>query len=237
LLKLENVIKVYTANENNVDALQEISLQVPSRIFLAIQGQSGSGKSTLLNILGCLDRPTSGTYTVDGADTGKLSDDGLASLRNQRFGFIFQSFNLLPRFNALENVMLPFLYSPSPPENPRAVAQQMLEKVGLGNRMHHLPGELSGGQQQRVAVARALVNKPGVILADEPTGALDSKSSREIVDLLAELNAEGKTVIIITHEADIASQCPYVLTLSDGRITDLKSPKNAKVSQKVVASL
>lgn len=237
MLKLDKISKVYSNGQNNVEALQEIYLQLPSRIYLAVQGQSGSGKSTLLNILGCLDRPTSGGYTVDGEDTGSMSDDGLAALRNRKFGFIFQTFNLLPRFNALENVMLPFLYSISPPENPRQTALQMLQKVGLGNRAHHLPGELSGGQQQRVAVARALVNNPDVILADEPTGALDSKTGREIVDLLSELNAEGRTVIIVTHEPEIAAQCPYILTLADGYVVDLKGPENAKVFHKVVASL
>lgn len=232
MLQLENVVKAYTNGRNRIDALQEINLTLPSRIFLAIRGQSGSGKSTLLNVLGCLDRPTSGTYLVDGEDTGRISDDGLASLRSRKFGFIFQSFNLLPRFNALENVMLPFLYSAEPPKNPREAALTMLEKVGLINRASHLPGELSGGQQQRVAIARALVNQPDVILADEPTGALDSKSGREVISLLAELNSEGKSVIIVTHEKEIAAGCPYELTLSDGRIADLRCPPGAKMFRK-----
>ena len=237
MLHLDKVGKKHNNGQNTVDALQEISLKMPPRTFLAIQGKSGSGKSTMLNILGCLDRPTSGTYFVDGEETGTISDDGLAVLRNQKFGFIFQSFNLLPRFNALENVMLPFLYNPNPPNNPKEIAQQVLIRVGLGNRTQHLPGELSGGQQQRVAIARALVNNPAVILADEPTGALDSQSSQEIVGLLAELNKEGKTVIIVTHEADIAAQCPYVLTLADGRAVELKKPARMDLSYEVVSSL
>jgi len=226
MLTLDRVAKVYTNGQSRVDALQGISLTLPSRIFLAIQGQSGSGKSTLLNIIGCLDRQTAGTYIVEGQDAGSISDDGLAALRSRKFGFIFQSFNLLPRFSALENVMLPFIYASEPPANPKEVARQMLERVGLGNRSHHLPGELSGGQQQRVAIARALINKPDVILADEPTGALDNRSGSEIVNLLAELNEEGKSVIIVTHEKEIAVRCPYELTLSDGRIVDFRSPAN-----------
>lgn len=237
MLYLDNVAKVYDNGKNRVDALQEISLKLSSSAFLSIRGKSGSGKSTLLNILGCLDRPTSGTYFVDGEDTNNISDDGLAALRNEKFGFIFQSFNLLPRFNALENVMLPFLYSSKPPTNPKETARRFLERVGLGNRTQHLPGELSGGQQQRVAIARALVNNPAVILADEPTGALDNQSSREIIELLSELNKEGKAVIIVTHEADIASQCPYVLTLAEGRIVDLKNNGEVETPYTVVASL
>ena len=237
MLHLDNVGKVYANGRNSVFALREISLKLPPRTFIAIKGKSGSGKSTLLNILGCLDRPAPGNYIVDGEDTATISDDGLATLRNQKFGFIFQSFNLLPRFSALENVMLPFLYSSDPPLNPRETARQVLERVGLGNRTHHLPGELSGGQQQRVAIARALVNNPAVILADEPTGALDSQSSQEIVELLAALNKEGKTVIIVTHEADIAAQCPYVLTLADGRIVNLKKPVRVDLAHEVVALL
>ena len=230
MLYLNQVGKVYANGLSRIDALQEVSLKIFPHTFLAIQGKSGSGKTTLLNILGCLDRPEPGTYFVDGEDTNVISDDGLAVLRNKKFGFIFQSFNLMPRFNALENVIIPFLYSSNPPGKPKETAQQMLDKVGLGDRTKHLPGELSGGQQQRVAIARALVNNPDVILADEPTGALDSQTSQEIVDILAELNTEGKTVIIVTHEKDIAEQCPYVLTLSDGQVIDLKQPDNGDLS-------
>jgi putative ABC transport system ATP-binding protein len=237
LIKLDKVSKVYANGHADIIALNEVSLQVAPGILIAIQGASGSGKSTLLNILGCLDRPTSGMYTVDDADIGKLSEEGMAILRNQKFGFVFQSFHLLPRYTALENVMLPFLYSLSPPANPEQTATEMLERVGLGNRARHLPGELSGGQQQRVAIARALVNKPTIILADEPTGALDSKSSQEIMDLLSELNADGMTVIIITHEPGIAAQCPYMLTLADGRIHELRVPDTGRGLEKVVAYL
>jgi len=237
MLYLNQVEKVYSNGSNRIEALQEISLKISPHTFLAIQGKSGSGKTTLLNILGCLDRPGSGAYQIDGEDTSLKSDNGLAALRNKKFGFVFQSFNLMPRFNALENVIIPFLYSSNPPGRPKEAAQQMLEKVGLGDRTKHLPGELSGGQQQRVAIARALVNNPDVILADEPTGALDNQTSQEILDILAELNSEGKTVIIVTHEKDIAKQCPYVLTLSDGRAIDLKQPGNGKLSNGEVAVL
>ena len=234
MLYLDQIGKVYTNGSKNINALQKISLKISPNTFLAIQGKSGSGKTTLLNILGCLDRPEPGTYFIDGNDTGAISDDGLANLRNKKFGFVFQSFNLMPRFNALENVVIPFLYSSNPPGKPKETAQKMLKKVGLGNRTKHLPGELSGGQQQRVAIARALVNNPDVILADEPTGALDSQTGQDIMDILAELNAEGRTVIIVTHEKDIADQCPYVLTLSDGRIVNLKKPDNNKPGEVAV---
>ncbi len=237
MLRLEKVFRVYASGDHPIEALRQISLELPPRSFLAVQGKSGSGKSTLLNILGCLDRPTSGTYCVDGQNTEDISDDGLAALRSQKFGFIFQSFNLLNRFNALENVMLPYIYSPDPPADYKAIAHQMLERVGLGSRSQHLPGELSGGQQQRVAIARALVNSPDVILADEPTGALDSQSSREIVDLLAQLNIEGKTVIIVTHDGEIAAQCSSVVTLADGQVVDLRGTLVPDQDPKVVATL
>jgi len=231
MLYLNKVGKAYANGESGIEALQEVTVKISPNTFLAIQGKSGSGKTTLLNILGCLDRPEPGTYFIDGEDTSEISDDGLANLRNKKFGFVFQSFNLMPRFNALENVIIPFLYSANPPGKPKETAQQMLKKVGLGNRTKHLPGELSGGQQQRVAIARALVNNPDVILADEPTGALDSQTSQDIMNILAELNTEGKTVIIVTHEKDIAEQCPYVLTLSDGKVVDLKKPDKNDLSQ------
>ncbi len=231
MLYLNKVGKEYANGTSGIEALQEVTLKISPSTFLAIQGKSGSGKTTLLNILGCLDRPEPGTYFIDGEDTSVISDDGLANLRNKKFGFVFQSFNLMPRFNALENVIIPFLYSSNPPGKPKETAQQMLKKVGLGNRTKHLPGELSGGQQQRVAIARALVNNPDVILADEPTGALDSQTSQDIMNILAELNTEGKTVIIVTHEKDIAEQCPYVLTLSDGKVVDLKKPDKNDLSQ------
>ncbi|MCW3491602.1 ABC transporter ATP-binding protein [Dethiobacter alkaliphilus] len=218
MLQLDEISKVYSSGSNSVTALNNISLEIADGGFVAIVGPSGSGKSTMLNILGCLDRPTSGNYKVNGISTGTLKDDELAKLRNQQFGFVFQSFHLLPRFNALENVMLPFLYSNDLPEHPEQQAKTMLKRVGLEDRMHHLPGELSGGQQQRVAIARALVNNPAVILADEPTGALDSASGQGVMALLAQLNQEGKTVIVITHDAQIASYCDYTITMADGII-------------------
>ncbi len=230
MLYLNQVEKVYSNGSNRIEGLHGISLKISPHTFLAVQGKSGSGKTTLLNILGCLDRPESGAYFINGEDTGVIPDNGLAALRNNKFGFVFQSFNLMPRFNALENVIIPFLYSFNPPGKPKETAQRMLEKVGLGDRTKHLPGELSGGQQQRVAIARALVNNPDIILADEPTGALDNQTSQEILDILAELNSEGKTVIIVTHEKDIAKQCPFVLTLSDGRVNDLKYSGNGDLS-------
>ncbi|EEG76032.1 ABC transporter ATP-binding protein [Dethiobacter alkaliphilus] len=218
MLQLDEISKVYSSGSNSVTALNNISLEIADGGFVAIVGPSGSGKSTMLNILGCLDRPTSGNYKVNGISTGTLKDDELAKLRNQQFGFVFQSFHLLPRFNALENVMLPFLYSNDLPEHPEQQAKTMLKRVGLEDRMHHLPGELSGGQQQRVAIARALVNDPAVILADEPTGALDSASGQGVMALLTQLNQEGKTVIVITHDAQIASYCNYTITMADGII-------------------
>jgi putative ABC transport system ATP-binding protein len=189
--------------------------------MLAIMGPSGSGKSTLLNILGCLDRPTSGIYRLDGVEIGSLSDDALSDLRNQKLGFVFQGFNLLPRTSALENVMLPMLYDRQHRyPDPEARARRALEQVGLGHRMNHLPNQLSGGQQQRVAVARALVTEPALLIADEPTGNLDSHMSEEIMALFRSLHAEGRTLIIVTHEQEIADSCSRILVLKDGQIRE-----------------
>ncbi len=222
LIELENITKTFTTGEGAVTALKGISLDVEKGNFMAVKGASGSGKTTLLNILGCLDRPSSGTYVLEGQQVGEMDEAMLARIRNEKIGFVFQSFNLLPRMNALENVMLPFLYNPNPPADTGPRAREALARVGLEDRIHHLPSQLSGGQQQRVAIARSLINNPSIILADEPTGALDTKSGLEIMALLQEFNeGEGKTVIVITHEEEIAQHCQRVLTLRDGVVVSI----------------
>ncbi|HNH47188.1 MAG TPA: ABC transporter ATP-binding protein [Myxococcota bacterium] len=201
--------------------LKGLNLRVDRGEMLAIMGPSGSGKSTLLNILGCLDRPSSGTYRLEGVDVGSLDDDALADLRNQKLGFVFQGFNLLPRTSALENVILPMLYDRTHRyADPEARARAALEQVGLGHRMNHHPNQLSGGQQQRVAVARALVTEPALLIADEPTGNLDSHMGQEIMALFASLHAMGRTLIIVTHEPDIAAVCSRIVVLKDGQIVE-----------------
>ncbi len=201
--------------------LKGLNLRVEKGEMLAIMGPSGSGKSTLLNILGCLDRPSSGTYRLDGVDVGGLDDDALADLRNQKLGFVFQGFNLLPRTSALENVILPMLYDRAQRyADPEVRARAALEQVGLGHRMNHHPSQLSGGQQQRVAVARALVTEPSLLIADEPTGNLDSHMGQEIMALFSSLHAQGRTLIIVTHEPDIAAVCSRIIVLKDGQIVE-----------------
>jgi putative ABC transport system ATP-binding protein len=201
--------------------LKGLNLRVEGGEMLAIMGPSGSGKSTLLNILGCLDRPSSGTYRLDGVDVGRLDDDALADLRNQKLGFVFQGFNLLPRTSALENVILPMLYDRAQRyADPESRARAALEQVGLGHRMNHHPSQLSGGQQQRVAVARALVTEPSLLIADEPTGNLDSHMGQEIMALFSSLHAQGRTLIIVTHEPDIAAVCSRIVVLKDGQIVE-----------------
>ncbi|MCX6225390.1 MAG: ABC transporter ATP-binding protein [Bacteroidia bacterium] len=202
-----------------VAALRGIDLQIAHNEFVAIMGPSGSGKSTLMNILGCLDTPTSGIYRFNHIDVTGLDDDSLSEIRNKHIGFIFQSFNLLPRMTALENVELPLMYAGIDKLTRLDMSRQALEKVGLADRMRHRPTELSGGQRQRVAIARALVNSPGIILADEPTGALDTASSIEIMDIFKQLHAEGNTILVITHERDIAACCKRIILLRDGMIT------------------
>ena len=216
MIKLENISKVYRMGEVEVYALKGVSLTINQGEMVSIIGASGSGKSTLLHIIGCLDRPTSGRYLLDGVDVSQLSDDKLAEMRNKKFGFVFQDFNLLSRATALANVELPLIYGGGGDKHQKAT--EALERVGLGGRARHKPTELSGGEQQRVAIARALVNSPPLILADEPTGNLDSASTKEIISIFRQLNEDGITVVIVTHEADIAAQTQHVIRLRDGEI-------------------
>ncbi len=222
LLQTSDLTKRYAMGGETVHALRGVSLAIAQGEFVAIMGASGSGKSTLMNILGCLDQPTSGRYWLGGDAVEGLHGDALARVRNQRIGFVFQQFNLLPRTSALENVELPMLYAGIKPAQRRERALQALQRVGLGDRAAHTPAELSGGQQQRVAIARALVNQPQLILADEPTGALDSQTSEDIMRLLTELNAQGMTVILVTHEADVAAWAGRCLVFKDGRLLEDK---------------
>ncbi|MEK0314459.1 ABC transporter ATP-binding protein [Cohnella sp. 56] len=223
LITMEDVYKKYTLAGETLNALDGISLTVDKGDFMAIIGPSGSGKSTLMNVLGCLDTPTSGQYLLDGAEVGKLSDNKLANIRNNKIGFIFQSFHLLPRLRAIDNVELPLVYRGLSGRERRALAKEALEKVGLGDRMYHMPNQLSGGQQQRVAIARALAGRPPLLLADEPTGALDSKTSRDVIGLLQELNAEGNTIVLITHDPKVAEQARRVVRIQDGQLTEERS--------------
>ena len=216
MIKLENIIKVYRMGKVDVNALRGVSLSIDQGEMVAIIGASGSGKSTLMNVIGCLDKPTSGKYTLDGADVGRFNDNKLAELRNKKFGFVFQDYNLLTRSSALANVELPLIYNGS--RQKRKQAMEALEKVGLAGRAGHKPTELSGGEQQRVAIARALVNNPTLILADEPTGNLDSVVTNEIIDIFRQLNKDGITVILVTHEMDVASQTKRIIRLMDGQI-------------------
>lgn len=220
LIKIRNLTKIYKIGENEVRALDGINLDIEKGEFVSIVGQSGSGKTTLMNIIGCLDVKTSGEYFLNGIDTSKLSDNQLADLRCSEIGFVFQNFNLLQKMTALENVELPMIYKGVPTKERRQRAEMLLEMVGLKERMHHRPNELSGGQQQRVAIARALANNPHLILADEPTGNLDSKSGSEIMKIIKELNERGNTVVLITHDPNIAAQAKRIVRIKDGRILE-----------------
>ena len=216
IIKISNLTKTYDMGAMQVHALRGLSLEIAVNEYVAIMGPSGSGKSTLLNILGCLDLSTSGQYELNGQQVSKMNDDALAHIRNREIGFVFQTFNLLPRSNALDNVELPLVYSSVTPAERRERAKNALEAVGLAERMHHRPNELSGGQRQRVAIARALVNDPAIILADEPTGALDTRTGKEIMELFRNLHAQGNTIILVTHEEDIACYSHRIVRFRDG---------------------
>lgn len=221
IIELENIRKTYTMGDETIFALDDVTGSIYENQYVAIMGPSGSGKSTLMNILGCLDTPTSGTYRLNGTDVSRMDDNQLAGIRNKEIGFVFQTFNLLPRSTALENVALPLIYAGFSRREREDRASEVLESVGLGSRMHHRPNELSGGQRQRVAIARALVNRPSMILADEPTGNLDSKTSYEIMALLEDLHAAGQTILLVTHEEDIALYAHTIMRLRDGNIESI----------------
>ncbi len=219
--ELEDVSRVYQMGDTRVEALVDFSFQFKQGEYWAIMGSSGSGKSTLLNLLGCLDRPTSGRYLVRGTDVDELDDDDLSDLRSRELGFVFQSYNLIPQLDLLENILVPILYQDNPDPDAEDRARVLAERVGLGDRTHHLPSELSGGQQQRAAIARALINDPALILADEATGNLDTQTGEEILELFDELHAEGKTILLVTHERAVGARAEHVMRLSDGHIEDV----------------
>lgn len=219
VIEIKEIVKNYQVGSVIVRALRSVSLEIKRNEYVAIMGPSGSGKSTLMNILGCLDTPTKGQYVLNGTDVSKMEDDRLAEIRNKEIGFVFQTFNLLPRYTALENVTLPLIYAGVPRHERDEHAIKTLDLVGLGDRMTHKPNELSGGQRQRVAIARALINNPSIILADEPTGNLDSKTSYDIMDLLDKIHEDGNTVIVVTHEEDIARHAHRIIKLMDGEVS------------------
>ena len=218
LIEVKNVYKIYNPGENEVRALDGISVTIDHGEFVAIVGHSGSGKSTFMNMLGCLDTPTSGEYYLDGVNVAGMSDDELSDIRNKQIGFIFQGFNLIPSLSARENVELPLVYRAMPTAQRRQLAEEALNRVGMGHRMDHKPCELSGGQQQRVAIARAIAARPPIIMADEPTGNLDTRSGEDVMKILHELNEEGRTIILITHDNDIARQATRAIRIIDGKV-------------------
>ncbi len=236
LIDITNIKKYYKVGTVVVKALEGVTVNIKQNEYVAIMGPSGSGKSTLMNILGCLDTPTDGTYILIGTDVSKLEDDSLAEIRNKEIGFVFQTFNLLPRYSALENVTLPLIYAGIGKHDRVAMAEKALEKVSLTDRMLHKPNELSGGQRQRVAVARALVNDPSIILADEPTGNLDSKTSIDIMNLFEEIYRQGNTIIVVTHEEEIARHARRIIRLRDGLIESDEENPNPIMKQEVVIS-
>ncbi len=229
IIHLSNITRVYDMGAEQIHALESISVQISKNEYVAVMGPSGSGKSTLMNILGCLDTPTSGLYELNGTNVSEMNDNELARVRNKEIGFVFQTFNLLPRSDALHNVELPLVYGGVPRDVRRQLARQALEQVGLGDRTHHKPNELSGGQRQRVAIARALVNKPSIMLADEPTGNLDTKTGDEIMGLLEELHRRGNTIIIVTHEEYIAEHAHRIIRLRDGKVESDEEVENRKI--------
>jgi len=232
ILSVRNVVKIYELGSIKVPALRGVSLEIEEGSFVTIMGPSGSGKSTLMNIVGCLDRPTEGSVEIEGIETTKMDRSQLAYVRNKKIGFIFQSFNLLPRASALDNVMLPFLYSDQPKNHHREKALRLLKSVGLENRIMHKPRELSGGQKQKVAIARALANDPAIILADEPTGNVDSRSGLEIMALLQQLNDKGMTILMVTHNHSIAQHSQRIIYLSDGKVVQEEVVKERKCALK-----
>jgi len=237
LIETEQLVKDYYLGAHVVHALRGVSIRVETGEFVAVMGPSGSGKSTFMNLLGCLDGPTAGRYVLDGEDVSSLSRDALAGIRNRKIGFVFQTFNLLPRTSAVENVELPLLYNGSPPRERRAKARAKLEAVGLADREHHHPAQLSGGQQQRVAIARALINDPALILADEPTGNLDTRTSVELMALFQKLNRSGLTLVLVTHEPDIASFASRILTFRDGKVLRDQAVMERKDARVILATL
>ena len=233
MISLKNIKKSFMLGDEKVKALDDISLEIQKEDFIAIIGPSGSGKSTLMNILGLLDVPDSGEYLFDGKEVNKLSDNELAEIRNKKIGFVFQNFNLLPKMNAIENIQVPLFYGGMSDKESKERAYEVLEKVGLKGREHHLPSQLSGGQQQRVAIARAIAGDPEIILADEPTGALDSKTSEEVMELLKRLNENGQTIILITHDMNVAKKAKKNIKILDGKLflgTDSKNRNEEEVN-------